>query len=117
MSNKDTGFLGENMAANHLINLGYEIIERNWRYKHLELDIIASKDGVLNIIEVKTRTNIQFGFPEQSIGRQKMQYLKNAAAVFQYKNPKWKRIQFGVIAIHLNEKSEWEILFLEDFFL
>ncbi len=117
MNNKDTGFLGENMAADHLIKLGYEILERNWRYKHLELDIIASKNGILNIIEVKTRSSIRFGFPEQSIGRQKMQYLKNAAAVFQYKNPKWKRIQFGVIAIHLNKKGEWDLLFLEDFFL
>ncbi len=114
MNNKDTGFLGENMAADYLIHLGYEIIERNWRYKHLELDIIASKDGLLNIIEVKTRSSIQFGFPEHSIGRKKMQFLKNAAAVFQYKNPKWKRIQFGVIAIYKNHSNPWVLDYFED---
>jgi putative endonuclease len=42
--NKDTGFLGENKAASYLISMGYTILFRNWRYKHLEVDIIASKD-------------------------------------------------------------------------
>ena len=41
--NKDTGFLGENKAADYLISMGYTILFRNWRYKHLEIDIIASK--------------------------------------------------------------------------
>jgi len=54
MSNKEIGIFGENMAISHLSELGYEIMHRNWRYKHLEIDIIASKDKLLHIIEVKT---------------------------------------------------------------
>jgi len=114
MKNKDTGNFGENLACNFLIEKGFIIIAQNWRYKHLEIDIIASKDQQLHIVEVKTRSNIEFGYPEQFIGKQKFQFLKNAAAIYQYQNPQWKNIQFDVIAITLIEPME--ILFLEDVF-
>jgi putative endonuclease len=114
MSNKEIGIFGENRAISHLIELGFEIMHRNWRYKHLEIDIIASKDNLLHIIEVKTRTSIEFGYPEQFINRQKMQFLKNAAAFFQYENPRWKYLQFDVISIFLNDQQIWELAFFED---
>ena len=114
MSNKEIGNFGENTAAQHLSELGYEILYRNWRYKHLEIDIIASKDNLLHIIEVKKRTSIEFGYPEQFINKQKMQFLKNAAAHFQYQNPGWKYLQFDVISIFLNDQQIWELAFFED---
>jgi putative endonuclease len=114
MSNKEIGNFGENTAVQHLIELGYEILQRNWRYSHLEIDIIASKDNLLHIIEVKTRTSIEFGYPEQFINKQKMQFLKNAAAHFQYQNPDWKYLQFDIISIFFNEKQIWELAFFED---
>jgi putative endonuclease len=114
MKNKDTGNFGENLACNFLIEKGFMILAQNWRYKHLEIDIIASKDQQLHIVEVKTRSNIEFGYPEQFIGKQKFQFLKNAAAIYQYQNPHWRNIQFDVIAITLIEPME--ILFLEDVF-
>jgi putative endonuclease len=114
MKNKDTGNFGENLACEYLIEKGLIVIEKNWRYKHLEIDIIAYKDQQLHIVEVKTRTGIEYGYPEQFIGRQKFQFLKNAAAIYQYQNPKWKNIQFDVISILLMEPIE--ILFLEDVF-
>ena len=114
MSNKEIGNFGENMATSHLSQLGFEIMHRNWRYKHLEIDISASKDNLLHIIEVKTRSSIEFGYPEQFINKQKMQFLKNAAAHFQYQNPGWKYLQFDVISIFLNEKQIWELAFFED---
>jgi len=114
MSNKEIGLFGENMAISHLSELGFEIMHRNWRYKHLEIDIIANKDNLLHIIEVKTRTSIKFGYPEQFIHRKKMQFLKNAAAFFQYENPRWKYLQFDVISIFLNDKQIWELAFFED---
>lgn len=114
MNNKDTGFFGENMAAEFLKKNGYSILYRNWRYKHLELDIIAAKDGLLHIVEVKTRSSIQFGFPENSIDKEKMRFLKNAAAMFQYQYPEWKYLQFDIISIFLNTKKEWELALFED---
>ena len=114
MHNKDTGFLGENIAANHLVGLGFEILERNWRYKHLEIDIIACKQNLLHIVEVKTRSNIQFGYPEQMINKHKMQFLKNAAAHYQYAHPQWKWIQFDFIAIFKKPTDEWALDYFED---
>ena len=114
MSNKEIGIFGENMAISHLSELGYEIMHRNWRYKHLEIDIIANKDNLLHIIEVKTRTSIEFGYPEQFIHRKKMQFLKNGAAFFQYENSSWKYLQFDVISIFLNDQQIWELAFFED---
>ena len=114
MSNKEIGNFGENRAISHLSELGFEIMHRNWRYKHLEIDNIASKDKLLHIIEVKTRSSIEFGYPEQFIKPQKMQFLKNAAAHFQYQNPEWKYLQFDVVSIFLNEKQIWELAFFED---
>ena len=112
--NKDTGFLGENKAADYLIQMGFTLLERNWRYKHLEIDIIASKNGCLHIIEVKTRRTSTFGFPEQHIDAIKMQHLKNGAALFQYLHPEWKIIQFDIVAIQLQETGQWSLFFIED---
>ena len=114
MKNKDTGNFGENLAAEYLIKNGFDILTKNWRFKHLEIDIIASKDQKLHIVEVKTRSSIEFGYPESFIGRQKFQYLKNAAAVYQFQHPYWKNIQFDVISITL--QNPIELLLLEDVF-
>ena len=112
--NKDTGFLGENKAATYLIEMGYTILFRNWRFKHLEIDIIASKVDCLHIIEVKTRRSNKYGFPEQHIDAIKMQHLKNAAALFQYQHPNWKMLQFDVIAIQLYSNDKWDLYLIED---
>jgi putative endonuclease len=114
MDNKDTGDFGENMASFYLQQQGFEILDRNWRYKHLEIDIIASKVNMLHIVEVKTRTSIQFGFPEQMISKLKMQFLKNAAAHYQYTQPQWKWLQFDVIAIYKKPTEEWALAYFED---
>ncbi len=113
-SNKGTGNRGENMAADHLLTLHYSIIERNWRFKHWEVDIIACKGKKLHFVEVKTRTNEYFGKPEQSIGRAKMDCLKNAAEEYMYKYPMWKYLQFDVIAITLDREEVKEIFMIED---
>lgn len=114
MNNKDTGFFGENTATNYLQELGFQILANNWRYKHLEIDIIASKQGLLHIVEVKTRNSIQFGYPEQMITMHKMQFLKNAAAHYQYQYPQWKWLQFDVIAIYKIQPNQWVLDYFED---
>ena len=114
MNNKDTGDFGEKMAADYLLANGFEILAKNWRYQHLEIDIIASKNNMLHIVEVKTRTSNEFGFPEQMIGKHKMQLLKNAAAHYQYDHPSWKWLQFDVIAILKKPTGEWALECFED---
>ena len=63
MNNKYTGNKGEEMAAAYLIKNGYNIVERNWRFKHWEVDIIASKGNCLHFFEIKTRSSDMYGHP------------------------------------------------------
>ncbi|MEI6585022.1 MAG: YraN family protein [Sediminibacterium sp.] len=112
--NQATGKKGEQLAASFLIDNGFEIQEKNWRHHHLEVDIIASKNGRLHIIEVKTRNSIRYGHPEESITKNKMKFLKNAAEAYQYQHKQWLYLQFDVIAITLISDIETEIFLIED---
>jgi putative endonuclease len=113
---KLTGNKGEIIATNYLQEKGFEIIENNWRYKLLEVDIIASRHNRLHFVEVKTRTNTKFGLPEDSISQAKMNHLKKAAEEYLYQHPEWLKIQFDVIAITLNKEVVVEIFVIEDVF-
>ncbi len=113
-TNLTTGARGETLAVQYLQNKGYKILEKNWRCRHWEIDIIASKGNMLHIFEVKTRTNLKYGYPEESIGYSKMQSLRNAAEEYQYKHPEWKYLQFNALAILLRPSSEIEYMLIED---
>jgi len=112
--NQATGKKGEQLAASFLIDNGFEIQEKNWRYHHLEVDIIATKNGRLHIVEVKTRNSLLFGNPEESITKNKMKFLKNAAEAYQYQHKQCLYLQFDVIAITLISDIETEIFLIED---
>ena len=115
MKNKEVGDNGETIAANFLQKKGFNIIERNWRHKHLEIDIIASLNNKVHFVEVKTRTNYKYGQPEESISKAKMNHLKMGAEAYLYLHPQWELIQFDVVAIMLL-KDKVEIFLIEDVF-
>lgn len=115
-NHKITGNKGEDIATDFLLKKGYNIVARNWRHKHLEVDIIASRNNRLHFIEVKTRTNTKFGLPEDSITQTKMNHLKKAAEAYLYQHPQWQKIQFDVIAITLKVTIATEIFLIEDVF-
>jgi len=117
MNNKVTGNKGEDMAEDYLKARGYTILNRNWRFKHWEVDIIASKGKFLHFIEVKTRSSSAYGKPEDSISKSKMDNLLNAAEEYQYLNPQWKFIQFDVLAITLAYDQPAEFYMIEDVYL
>ncbi len=110
------GHLGEGIASTYLLANNYEIIEKNWRYKKSEIDIIASKNSKLHFVEVKTRTSEAFGRPEDSIDSAKMNNLKKGAEAYLLLHPEWTRIQFDVVAVTLHGSREPEIFFIEDVF-
>ena len=105
----ELGKLGEQIALNHLVDLGFHILERNWRYKRAEIDIIASKEDILHFVEVKTRTSTKYGNPEEAISINKMRMLMLAAEEYQIQFPAWKKIQFDVCAILLPKDQSQEI--------
>lgn len=93
MRRKSLGNLGENLALKHLKNKGYKIIERNFRSRFGEIDIIAvdpstgSGQGVLVFIEVKTRWSEKFGLPEEAITPWKIKRIIKAAQYYKLFHP------------------------------
>ena len=108
---------GEDMAAQWLTEKGYEILHRNWRHKHFELDVIAAKNNFLHFIEVKSRHFSPFGHPEDSVKKKKFKNLQRAADEFLFLNPGYKWIQYGILAITLFKDKDPEFFLLEDVFL
>lgn len=116
LNNIDKGTNGENVAAAYLLQNGYTIIDRNWRFKHWEIDIIASKENKLHFVEVKTRTSKKFGNPEEGVNEKKMSSLKKGAEEYFFQNPQWSLIQFDVIAVTMRKEIVEEIFLIEDVF-
>jgi len=114
--NQTTGAKGEELAATFLIEKGFTIVERNWRFKQLEVDIIASKNNRLHFFEIKTRTSNKYGKPEESISTKKMNNLKNAAEEYQYLHPEWKYVQFDAVAITILYNQPVEFFLIEDIY-
>ena len=69
------GARGEERAAKHLESLGYTIVERNYRCRHGEIDIIARENGDLVFVEVKSRRNTSFGYPSEAVDSRKQRKL------------------------------------------
>ena len=92
--------IGENYAADLLTNSGFSIIERNYRTKAGEIDIIAIKDGVLHFVEVKTRNGYQYGYPSESVTAAKQARIRKAAAQYlQTRRMTWNQVSFDVYEI------------------
>ena len=85
-SHNQLGKEAEQMAVNYLIQKGYEILHCNWRYSRYEIDIIAIKNELLRIIEVKSLKSSQLRYPEESVTEKKFKYLLRAADEFLFQN-------------------------------
>jgi putative endonuclease len=108
-----TGKIGEQLGELFFVAAGYTVLEKNWRHSRWEVDIIASKNKVLHFVEVKTRRTKKFGLPEEKVGNKKIQNLINAAEEYLYQHPEWKRIQFDILSIVLNNDQP-EYFLIED---
>jgi len=71
----EVGGWGEELAKEHLLESGYEILEANYRFKKSEIDLIARKGNLIIAVEVKTRTGIIVGTPFHAITREKQRNL------------------------------------------
>jgi len=85
--NLKIGRIGESIAGEYLEKKGYRIIERNYRTKRAEIDLVVQRKGFLVFIEVKARVGERFGLPEESIKSDKLYRLvKNAQAYMARRN-------------------------------
>lgn len=82
LSHVERGRLGEAMAAAFLEMLGFTIVERNWRFGHLEIDLVARKGSLLAVVEVKLRLGGRHGGAAAAISARKRRDLTTAAVAF-----------------------------------
>ena len=78
----DKGKKGEKIALDFLLKKGFLFKKKNWRYKHLEVDLILQRNEIIHFIEVKTRKSDHFVTPLQSITKKKIKNLISAADQF-----------------------------------
>ena len=119
-TNKKTiGQEGEDIAAEYLVNNGFEMITRNYRYGHGEIDIIVKdkSNNHLVFVEVKTRKNLEYGEPEYAITKSKIKQLKKIADAYVYeKDFKEIECRFDVIAIIWNRETKPKITHFKNAF-
>jgi putative endonuclease len=109
------GHWGEDTAAAYLEERGYAILGRNFHTAHGEIDIVASKAGVLTFVEVKTRSSHSFAYPEDSVTRSKQAHMLSAAAEYLQAHPEsGESWQFDVIAIERKPGTGPEIVHFEN---
>lgn len=108
MAQKDElGRQGEQLAAEYLELHGYEVVDRNWRCRQGELDIVAERDGVLVFVEVKTRSGIGFGLPAEAVSHEKLARLRRLAGAWcDAHQPRMRSMRLDVIGIVLQHGQD-----------
>lgn len=104
MNNQIQGKYGEDRAVSYLRQLGFEILERNYRFKRSEIDLIALwQNELLVFVEVKNRKNSQFGEPESFVTTRQERKIKEAAEDYVYGINWTKDIRFDILAVQSEE--------------
>jgi putative endonuclease len=111
----DLGKKGEQLAVDFLIKNNYAIIERNYRFEKAEVDIIAQKDNILAIVEVKTRSTADFGNPEDFVKPKQIKNLVKAVDAYIIERDLDIEARFDIIAI-VKVKGGFDIEHLENAF-
>ncbi len=112
-----TGNKGENYACDLLVENNFTIIERNYRYGHGEIDIIAMDGEILVFVEVKTRKNLEFGEPIQGITRGKQRQIRKIAEGYlMEKNISDVDCRFDIVGVQLRGNEAPKINHIENAF-
>jgi len=102
---QDLGAKGEELALDYLLNEGYELKYKNWRYGKDEIDIIMEIEDFIVFVEVKTRSTAFFGQPYEFVGRSKQKFMIRAANAYVDKYQQNKEIRFDIISIVSNQNE------------
>lgn len=107
MSDKiKTGTRGETLAADFLRKKGFEIVARNYRFKQCEIDLIARRDNWTIFVEVKTRSSLSYGQPEEFVTPQQAQRIFNAAEEYIFSTNWHGHIRFDIVSVKLGVTPE-----------
>ena len=121
MTTKHIGDQGEALAAEHLSDQGYRILEQNYRYERAEVDLVClapdETQPEIVFVEVKTRTSLGYGTPEEAVTDEKQAHVVRAAKAYMYERRlESVPVRFDVISILLNQDEAPTIKHFEDAF-
>lgn len=105
----DLGRKGEELAISHLSSLGYKILHTNWRFHHLEIDIVAQDGDELVIVEVKSRGSNSYEHPLEAISNKKISFLVNAADAYITEYNIDAETRFDVVSVVFFSKSHFKL--------
>lgn len=111
---KESGNLGEQTAARYLQNCGYQILAVNWRFKRWEADIIAKDGDILVFVEVKTRSSLAFGHPDEFVDDHKRKNLRYLAEAYLRYSKHQGEIRFDIVSVY--KKEELKLRHIKDAF-
>lgn len=103
---REVGEHGEQLACDHLISAGYQVIDRNWRCRHGEVDIIARDGGWLVFCEVKTRRSERFGAPIEAVTPVKAARLRRLVMAWLEEHGAVGAVRIDVIGIVLDGSGD-----------
>jgi len=112
----ELGKKGEEIARVFLMNKGHQVLAVNYRYGHKEIDLISTIDGCLVCSEIKTRSTLKFGFPEEAVTLHKQNFIKEAATAYWEDHPEFRECRFDVISIIITGNRVCQIKHFEDAF-
>jgi len=97
---RELGEIGETLAASYLTTRGWQIVDRNVRFREGEIDIIAERGGILAFVEVKTRRSTAFGSPAEAVTWRKQRRIRALATRYLAdRHPRAGTIRFDVVDI------------------
>ncbi|SIQ07807.1 putative endonuclease [Chryseobacterium sp. RU37D] len=112
----DLGKLAEDLAAEYLIKKGYKILTRNFRFQKAEIDILAEKDNLVIIIEVKARSTDAFILPQEAVNKRKIKLIVSAANHYLEEFNKNLEVRFDIISVLPDETGKLMIEHIQDAF-
>ena len=115
-SRAEIGALGEQLAVEHLTSLGLEVLDRNWRCRYGELDVIAAdrQTRTAVFVEVKTRTSDRFGGVAQAVTPDKVRRLRRLAGLWLAGNGgSWAAVRIDVVGVRIGRRPTPEITHLQ----
>ncbi|WP_431611313.1 YraN family protein [Chryseobacterium sp. 'Rf worker isolate 10'] len=112
----DFGKIAEDMAVDYLQKNGYKILVRNFRFQKAEIDIIAEKDNVIIVVEVKARSTDFFILPQEAVTKTKIKSIVSAANHYLEEFNKENEVRFDIISVLPDENKNLIIDHIKDAF-
>jgi putative endonuclease len=114
-TNIEIGNEGEQAACDHLLGKGYEVLQRNYKYRKAEIDLIVKHDNWLVFVEVKTRSSSFFGYPEEFVDRKKQLLIFEAAENYVYEKDWNGNVRYDIVSVMIT-RGKMEVYHIEDAF-